>query len=143
MSGFEVWLYLVLIPNLVLPLAGLIVCSGVGVVVASVFTYVLWLDTLPEETVDRIKLTNDFVFTEHERSIRGIDKSLKILKRCGAVFFITLLLSTGVPDKKEIAAIVLIPYASNNSEFKKIPENLAKKLNDFLTDKLEQETKSE
>lgn len=33
-----------------------------------------------------------------------------------------------------MAAIVLIPYVSNNPEFQKLPENLAKRLNDLLDD---------
>lgn len=45
------------------------------------------------------------------------------------------ILMASAPDQKQMAAVVIVPYISNNEEIQKIPENLAKKLNDYLTEK--------
>ena len=58
--------------------------------------------------------------------------SVKIFK-LGIISLCTFsLLAAAVPDRKEVAAIVLIPYVSNNSEFKKLPENIVGMLNDLI-----------
>lgn len=63
-------------------------------------------------------------------------KVTRLNYRMSVVLSVLLLIAASAPSKKEMAAVVLIPYISNNAEMQKIPENLAKKLNEYLTDQI-------
>lgn len=148
MSALSVWFLLVFLPNLYLPLHTFLALSFLGVGVGLI-TWGSYKIEQPDIDNHRVRKDSTDVILEdyYERKYKscslGINfgKSLVKWSIFSAVVSSTLL--AGVPDRKEIAAIVLIPYVSNNTEFQKIPENLAKKLNDYLTETTKEVIKGE
>lgn len=130
MNGFEVWLFLVFIPNL----PGLIFVFFLLFAALIIFGLSLyaWHINATEETYDPER--GGWVFNLEMSRTRELPKLKKRLTIGITGLIISSLITISIPDRKEIAAIILIPYVSNNVEFQKIPENLAKKLNDYLTD---------
>lgn len=66
-----------------------------------------------------------FMLVEDESGLAGF---------FGIVSFLSMFVCCAIPSQKEMAAIVLVPYISNNPEFQKLPENLAKYLNGLVED---------
>ncbi len=134
MSGFEVWLFLVFIPNLP-NLMALIGIMSIVMIVVGIGIYVYHMDCSIKKKWDWDK--NEYISNEEELRAKEHPKFVKRVK-IGVIGLISsVLVSIGIPDKKEIAAIILIPYVSSNAEFRKLPENLAKKLNDYLTNEFQ------
>ena len=133
MSGLTVWFLLVFVPGLALPVFMGIVVTIVGFIVVGVASMI----RLDSAGYSWSKESKDVA---REATTKNMTKTIKI---CAPALLICSLLGAAIPDRKEIAAIVLIPYMSNNAEFQKIPENLAKKLNEYLTDQISPEKKDE
>lgn len=126
MSAMMVWFLLVFVPGLKLPVFIGIVTSIVAFItvgVASLFRIDMSGYSWSRETRDEAR----------DVATKNTTRAVKI---CAPMLLVFSLLGAAIPDRKEIAAIVLIPYMSNNAEFQKIPENLAKKLNEYLTDQI-------
>lgn len=147
MSAFMVWFLLVFVTNLHKPLIIISVISSVFILVSLITLLNSKMDgrqtekILEDEDYVRKNPGSQWILeTIQDRKNRDafLDKSEKIantvLKRCAAIMIAVSFVACGIPDRKEIAAIVLIPYMSNNPEFQKLPENLAKRLNDLLND---------
>jgi len=147
MNGFEVWLFLTLLPNLSFPIGlGYFLCMVclVAFTGGALFNYSEQLsasrkqelENIKEKTADKYSIAR---LEEHNKHVRLHLLCTSWAKKSIVFLSIFSLLATAIPDRKEIAAIILIPYVSNNAEFKNIPTNLAKKLNEYLTDKLDKE----
>ena len=135
MDGITVWFLLVFLPNLNTPLA-LSLFVGVFGGVATVIG-IFYVKDLKKCLLDNCEGLSKRQALEYKEKIDNQDRlEVKLIGHIkwyviGSI--VSSLLLAGLPDRKEVAAIVLIPYVSNNSEFKKIPENLAAKLNEYLT----------
>ena len=130
MNMFEVWLLLVLIPKSLVIFIPIAVVSVICCVLGVAWGLVSW------ESVRRVQLEKEIWNKQddiaQESALNGIKASKKVFKIGVATLLTSSLLIAAVPDKKEMAAIVLIPYVSNNPEFKKLPENIVGILNDLI-----------
>lgn len=119
MNMFEVWLLLVFLPNLLF--------VGVMALVAGasllIFPWVIYAISVDCEYNEREKLRKRM---ENRPKVERLNKIGVTLLIIGTI------MSPCIPSKKEMAAIVLIPYVSNNPEFKKLPENIVGVLNDLI-----------
>lgn len=110
MSALSVWFLFVVVPNL----GCLAVISLIGLVI---WLIVVNLHRVVEEYESddiRYKKVTSFNY-----------KAISICVLCG-------LIAAGCPDKKEMVLITVVPYISNNPEFKKLPENIVGMLNDLI-----------
>lgn len=140
MSGFEVWLFLVFIPKLCFPLY-------VAGTISMLFLIFGWLAysalTEPRKIHSYDKQMNLRTKVDDSLRVRYAPLMIKLTKLSLIISITCPFVSATIPDKKEIAAIIAIPYVTNNKEFKKIPENLAKKLNNYLSDYAQSAVKGE
>lgn len=120
MSMFEVWVFFVMLPN-------------IGVFVKGVLTVTFIL------LAGYALFMVDYIGT-YDNAKKKIWVSCKLAST--SILICSFLLAI-IPSKKEVAAIVLIPYATNNPEFKKLPENLAKHLNNLMKEYLPDGVKDE
>lgn len=144
MSGLTVWFLLVFLPKLIFVTIPFMVVSAIIIIISMGWTFTSWNDIHEEEKIERWKKWDKWSELEESRqrrAVEGVKKGKRACKWAVISLVISSILSAAIPDRKEIAAIVLIPYMSNNAEFLKIPENLAKKLNEYLTDQISPEKK--
>lgn len=135
MSMFEVWLLLVFAPKLTFIFIPVLIGSLASCIIAVAWGLTNWENVSDARKVslyiERGIWTKDDEFKQ-ETALKGVQESKKLFKVGLAALCVSALLVAAVPDKKEIAGIVLIPYISNNPEFKKLPENIVGVLNDLI-----------
>jgi hypothetical protein len=137
MSMFEVWLLFVVLPNIKIPL---MILFGLGLffILFGWIAYSAGLDlTFNDRKYDHEKNTWSI---EVNNKQKFVDKYLPLLTKGYKISIVSVIISSFllciVPDKKEVAAMVVIPYVSDNPEFKKLPANIAKHLNELLDEYL-------
>ncbi len=153
MSMLEVWFLFVFLPNLGYPIGFTLFISIISLISGLVIIanqFIEYEDVSKLEQRYKGDLENPSVIgwvrdaqTNNVRRDLWKAIGLKIVYISITVGFLMGFLKAAVPDKKEVAAIVLVPYISNNPEFQKLPENLAKRLNDLLKEYVPAETKEE
>lgn len=135
MSMFEVWLLFVVLPGLHIPIALLGALSLGFLIFGTVFYY-----TVLEDIDDRIYNYAEGKYVENNNKKEYENKWRPLLFRGYKTAFTTLIVSSVllsiIPNKREVAAMVVIPYVSDNPEFKKLPANIAKHLNELLDEYL-------
>lgn len=146
MSGVTVWFLLVFLPKLIFITIPFMVVSAIIIVISVAWMACSWEDIRGEETIEEWKKMGCWSKSEEVRqngAVNGLRKGKQACKWAVISLVISSVLTAAIPNRKEVAAIVLIPYMSNNTEFLKIPENLAKKLNEYLTDQISPEKKDD
>lgn len=115
MSGLEIYLMFVFIPNLQnLGQFGLL--AGLITIAASGF----------------LGMFSESAFGEAERKLKA---SAKRCLRVGVVVAIIGVTAAAlIPTRQDMAAIVVVPTITNSEEFKALPNNILKKINDFLAE---------
>ncbi len=116
MSGLSLWLLFVVVPNIGCLAGILLIILGT----MTVFLGIIWFVTL--EDID------ECCFNKINQLK---NKILFILSIFGLITAIT-------PSQKEMVAITVAPYILNNPNFQKLPDNLAKYLNDLMEDEKEE-----
>lgn len=135
MNMFEVWLLLVFLPKLPFMLVPILVSSALISIISAGWWIVSWEEWKNDETIVDWKETGWWEESDQRKQTsaeNGLRSSIKAFKFALAGMITSGLLLASVPNKKEIAAIVLIPYISNNPEFKQLPENMIGMLNDLI-----------
>ncbi len=135
MSMFEVWLLLVLIPKLPFLFAPIAIISAISCVIGVVWwltNYKILIDEKQVELYRESKVWGKHDDIKQEGALRVMKNCKKLFKWGVISLCISSLLIAAIPSRKEMAAIVLIPYVSNNPEFQKLPENIVGMLNDLL-----------
>lgn len=135
MNMFEVWLLLVLIPKLPCIFAPIAVISAIGCLIAIAWWMICYGELKDEDTVESYK--EGKIWTRRDEnhqqsSLKNIRGARKLLKYGIITLCTSSLLIASIPNRKEVVAIVLIPYVSNNPEFQKLPENIVGMLNDLI-----------
>ena|ERR1700679_1286982 len=113
MSGLEVWLLLVIVPNI-----GVASCI-IAVILSLVLLFsivCLWSTDLDDEDTPVVYVKS--VFT-----------------KCIYIMPIFLLLSCLAPSREEMVGIIVIPYVVNNPNFNKLPGNIAEYINNIIKNK--------
>lgn len=137
MNMFEVWLILVFLPKLTFMFAPLVIVSAVSIL-AALLGWMVYSDNLRSDVeiaqLKEIKAWNQQSEIRHQLDLKQIKHCKKIFKIGVISLCLSSLMVAAVPNKKEMAAIITIPYISNNAEFKKLPENIVGVLNDLIKD---------
>lgn len=137
MSALMVWLLLVFVPNLGWIFIPLLLMALTGVAISAVKIMVAYEYKWSDARIEAYKSMKVWTEEDDKKQSKAIDsicQSVNWIKQCLVMVIVSGVVIAAIPTRKELAAIILIPYATNNAEFQKIPENLAKKLNEYLTD---------
>ena len=132
MNMFEVWLLLVLMPKLPYIFGPIALVSALAIVISAGWWY---CNSKDEHYVERLKKQKSWSIGDEEYlqyNLRNIEGCEKMFKAGLITMLVSSLLVAAAPNKKELAAIVLIPYVSNNPECKKLPENIVGMLDDLI-----------
>ncbi len=118
MSMLEIWLFFVVVPNLVAPLITINIICIISIIV----------------NITRF-ISGDIDACGNKRYR---DKYIPIFKNTSDKLLSALLISTTllclIPSKADVATMVIVPYISNNPEFKKLPDNISKYLNKLIAE---------